>query len=138
MRACTKRNRESPMTKYPVTATARTPRRSDTSPHIGQAIKATISSTKPRVPTMSPTPSLTPIRSVMTKDILLFRKTRKDIENSEIPRRYVAAWRGDVVEENGRYRCRAIVDECPSWKQRSKVQRQTGWKRTLLSQDGAV
>ncbi|RYC54244.1 hypothetical protein CHU98_g11968 [Xylaria longipes] len=46
---------------------------------------------------MSPTPRLTPSRSVMTKLTALLRNTRNEMLKREMPSRYVAAWRG-VVE----------------------------------------
>ena len=72
-------------------------------PHSGHAKRATSSSTKPNVPTKSPTPSLTPIRSVITKDTLLLRKTRKDIENRQTAKRYAHACAVVVEDANGRY-----------------------------------
>lgn len=104
VRAWTNSASESPITAYPMTATQRTPKRSDKRPQAGQAIKATTSSTKPRVPTTSPTPFFWPMRSVMTKETELLRKTRKEMEKSEMPRRYVIAWRGVVEGAKGRRR----------------------------------
>ena len=66
--------------------------RSDKTPHIGQAISATSSSAKPRLPMAFPTPSFSLIRSVITKDTEEFRNTKNEIENRQTPRRYVAAW----------------------------------------------
>lgn len=88
---------------YPATQTTLTPSLSERMPHIGHAKSATNSSTKPNVPTRSPTPSLIPIRSVITKDTLLFRKTRKDIENKHTASRYAQAWVAVVDDANGRY-----------------------------------
>ena len=68
-----------------------------------QANSATNSSTKPNVPTRSPTPSLTPIKSVITKETLLLRNTRKDIENKQTAKRYEQAWTTVVEDANGRY-----------------------------------
>jgi hypothetical protein len=44
-----------------------------------------------------------PRRSVITKDMLLFKKTRKDIEKRHTQRRYVKAWRGVTEAEKGRW-----------------------------------
>lgn len=40
----------------------------------------------------------------MTKDTELFKKTRNDMEKSEMPRRYVMAWAVVVDGANGKYR----------------------------------
>lgn len=87
-----------------MTATHRTPRRSDTRPQAGQATRATISSAKPSVPTTSPTPFFCPMRSVMTKETELLRKTRNEMEKSEMPSRYVTAWVGVVEAAKGKKR----------------------------------
>lgn len=52
----------------------------------------------------SPTPFFCPIRSVTTKETLLLRNTRKDMEKSDMPNRYEAAWRGVVDAAKGRCR----------------------------------
>jgi hypothetical protein len=70
--------------------TKRRPTRSDSIPQKGHATKATSSSAKPRLPTASPTPSLSPMRSVITNETEELRKTRKAIEKGQTPRRYVA------------------------------------------------
>uniref|UniRef100_A0A1Y1NDZ4 Uncharacterized protein n=1 Tax=Photinus pyralis TaxID=7054 RepID=A0A1Y1NDZ4_PHOPY len=87
-----------------MTATHRTPRRSDISPHVGHATRATISSAKPKVPTTSPTFFFWPMRSVMTNDTELLRKTRNDMEKSEMPRRYVTACAVVADGAKGKYR----------------------------------
>lgn len=91
-----------------MTATHLTPNRSDKSPQAGHATSATSSSTNPNVPTTSPTPFFCPIRSVITNETELLRKTRKEMEKSEMPSRYVIACNGVVDGENGRRR--RIVD----------------------------
>ena len=89
---------------YPATQTLRTPNLSERIPQNGQATSATNSSANPRVPTRSPTPSLTPIRSVTTNETLLFRKTRKDIENKQTANRYAQACAVVVDDAKGRRR----------------------------------
>lgn len=81
----------------------RTPSLSESIPHKGHANSATSSSAKPKVPTRSPTESFRPMRSVMTKDTLLLRKTRKEMENKQTAKRYVLAWPAVVEAANGRY-----------------------------------
>jgi hypothetical protein len=39
----------------------------------------------------------------MTKDTLLLRKTRKDIENRQTAKRYAKAWTVVVEDANGKY-----------------------------------
>lgn len=84
------------------------PSRSDTIPQKGQAARATSSSAKPSVPTASPTPSFWPMRSVITNEMELLRKTRKLIENSATPHRYVTTWRRLAVK--GDDRAMALVE----------------------------
>ena len=55
------------------------------------------------MPTKSPTPSFTPMRSVITNDTLELRKTKKDIENRQTASRYVQACAVVVEDANGRY-----------------------------------
>lgn len=52
--------------------------------------RASNSSAKPRDPAASPCPSGRLIRSVITKDIDEFIKTRKAMENGQTAKRYVA------------------------------------------------
>ncbi len=70
--------------------TKRKPMRSESMPHKGQATRANNSSANPRVPAAFPRPSLVPIRSVITKEIDEFKKTRNAMENGQTPSRYVA------------------------------------------------
>ena len=72
-------------------------------PHVGQATRAKTSSAKPNEPTASPTPLLCSIRSVITKETEEFKKTKKDIENNETPRRYVTACNGVDVNMAANY-----------------------------------
>lgn len=71
-----------------------TPILSDMIPHVGQATRAKTSSAKPNEPAASPTPLVCSIRSVITKEMEEFKKTKKEIENNATPRRYVTACSG--------------------------------------------
>jgi len=62
---------------------------SDKVPQAITETTATSSSTKPRFPTISPSPSWIPSRSVTTKLRDEFRKTKNDIEDRQMPNRYV-------------------------------------------------
>lgn len=88
-----------PTSRYPITATDLTPILSLRMPHTGHATRATSSSAKPSVPTASPTPFCCPIRSVTTKLIELFKKTRKEMLKSAMKQRYVATCTRVAVKE---------------------------------------
>lgn len=93
-------------------------------PQKGQATRATSSSTKPRVPTRSPTLCFMPSKSVITNETLLFRKTRKEMEKRQTARRYVEAWRVEVAGAKGRYLDMGIVE----WRLSGKLNVcRTGW-----------
>lgn len=92
---------------YPLTATPRVPRRpSESTPQSGAAKITTSSSTKPRVPTMSPIGGEMCRRSVRTNETDEFRNTKKEIEKRATPKRYVAACNGRMCGENGRWEAR--------------------------------
>ena len=107
--ACTNTTKDAPMIRYPIVATHRTPSLSEMRPHAGHATRATISSANPKVPTTSPMSCFWPRRSEITKLTELLRKTRKEMENSATPQRYVAACRRVVEDEKGTRRAKDAI-----------------------------